>query len=192
MTHSGAITKINQTPAGFPAAAVRHNVYRELISMLPIASVDQTRTFLTNLSIMKPMHEFPDDADEHRIDGEFLRFMNLRVTPEICEVGVKNRRIDKRLIEQILAAKFGEKLHAVPGFFFEESWRLNLPTGCAVWAYTGKSKFFAGILLQPLRTAKRFFLLSSASRGGPKAVNLTAPDRDLFERHHRESSGYQL
>lgn len=44
-----------------------------------------------------------------------------------------------------------------------------------------KAGHYAGILCQPLGELDRYFLLSSAKYGGPRAIPLSADDRRLFE-----------
>ena len=145
--------------------ALRHCVYSDLLDRLPVASVGQTRAFMANLCL-------PASA--------VRKFLMLRVSPEIGETG--RRGLEREVLTDYLAAKYGERLAGVSGFYRNAYGRLmlNLPRGCALYGYRSRLGFYNGILCQPLEEMDTFFLLSSARMGGPKAIRMTEADEALF------------
>ena len=145
--------------------ALRHCVYSDLLDRLPVASVGQTRSFMANLCL-------PSQA--------IKRFLMLRVSPEIGETG--RRGLGRELLIDHLAAKYGERLAGVSGFYRNAYGRLmlNLPRGCALYGYRSRLGFYNGILCQPLEEMDTFFLLSSVRMGGPTAIRMTEADEAFF------------
>lgn len=161
------------------AAALRHVVYRELLFRLPPASVIQAEQFASNLSL----YRFADTQPKRsRIDRVLIW---LCVSPDIA-TATNYRKPTLGDIGQKLAAKFGDRLADVAGFYrHKESgrWKLNLPKGCVLHAYKSRVGFFAGFLCQPLSQIDKYFLLTSAAFGGPKAIRLEETDRQFFEQY---------
>lgn len=154
-------------------AAVRHFVFFDLETYLPVANIEETYLFMSNLAIRKT-----DD----------LRFLGLRVSPD-----------DKTLarIERRLNAKYGEHLSQVPGFYrrsAEYPFHVNLPKACALYFYGerynsfGQPKFYTGVLCQPLERRKSYFLLSSAKLNGPKATSLSPADNLYFTQYEEAAA----
>ncbi len=150
--------------------AIRHVVYTSLIGYLPVASSEQVFKFL---------------AKRRRPWSERMRFMDLRVTPDINETNERGGTLPE--IEHWLGRTYGKHLAVVPGFFPAQDsrlktqdarWRLALPRRCAIHAY-GRP-FVSGILFQPLDRLNSFFLLSSAKLGGPRAARLSGEDQMYF------------
>jgi hypothetical protein len=156
-------------PKNFTRAdAVRHAVLTDLLGMLPVASVDQANRFEANLRL-----------SNGEFDREVFRVkLLLRVTPDISETRV-NRFFGIAEIEQILARRYGETVNLIPGFYRH---RLHLPKRCVLHGYGSRYGFLNGILCQPIDEIDRFFLLSSARFGGPRAIRLRDSERLLFER----------
>lgn len=163
-THFSAFSKVNDQ---IPTAALRHCVYSDLLDFLPIASVSQTFAFISNLSLStKELNP---------------RFLLLRVSPDIGETAFRGMPPDR--LVTFLYEKYGDELGKVSGFYRDASGRLkfNCPQGCALYGYLSSSGHFQGILCQPLKSADRYFLLSSAPFGGPKALRMTASDEIFFK-----------
>lgn len=153
---------------------LRHLVFQNLHSLLPPASIGQADTFVANLRLTR-------FATPARVDSVLLRLV---VSPDIGET--VNYGLDLFEIERQLEKKFGDRLAAVPGFYrHAESGRmkLNLPKRCALYGYRSRINYFAGFLCQPLQFEDRYFLLSSAKFGGPKAVRLEYSDKHFFEQY---------
>lgn len=168
---------VQQTTTDNRLAAVRHAVYDTLLGYLPWASYEQTEQFIANLKLIGDA----GSADDRRIllDQTLLRFLRLRVTPDMGET---RTGATQKEMEMWLAAKYGDRLAEVAGFYRREGgpWRLNLPIRCALYAYRSENGFLRGILCQPLDRLDSFFLLSSAAVGGAKAAPLTPRDRLYF------------
>jgi hypothetical protein len=145
--------------------ALRHCVYSDLLDRLPVASVGQTRSFMANLCL-------PASA--------IKRFLMLRVSPEIGETG--RRGMEREPLIEYLAAKYGERLAGVSGFYRNAYGRimLNLPRGCALYGYRSRLGYYNGILCQPLDSMDSLFLLSSAKYGGPRAIRMSDADEAFF------------
>lgn len=195
----------------FETAALRHAVFRELFLWLAPASIAQTIQFVSNLSLcrreLNKLKEpvcaiyiasrfeymrilnldagvlFEKELIRRRdqvVENTMFRFRDLRVTPDIAEA-TSYRQFSRTKIEQALADKYSEALADVPGFYFSERWRLNLPEGCALYAYRSRLGFINGFLCQPLYAIDKYFLLSSSKYDGSKAVRLTPEDQQYFE-----------
>ena len=147
-------------------AALRHCVYDDVLSFLPVASVSQTRSFMANLCLP--------------VETLNPRFLMLRVSPEIGETGYRGMRPD--LLMLYLLDKYGEQLEQIPGFYRMATGRLklNLPRGCALHGYRSRLGYYNGILCQPLDSMDSLFLLSSAKYGGPKAIRMSDADEAFF------------
>ena len=158
------------------AAALRHCVYSDLLDRLPLASLDQTREFLTNLYL-------PAECVNPR-------FLMLKVSPEIGETPYRGFPLNE--IVRQLEKKYGDDLYKIAGFYRGKGneLKLNLPTGCAFYGYRSELGFYNGILCQPLDTLDVYFLLSSVRFGGQKAIRLTDADRAFFEtgKTHRRAA----
>lgn len=163
-------------------AAVRHAVYRDLLDYLPIASYDQARQFVANLDLCADSGENADAGSrERRINAALVRFLNMRVTPDIAEAGFRGAKLKE--IEYWLNRKYGERLAGVAGFYQRNEaapFRLNLPFNCAMYGYRSDAGFYNGILCQPMNRTDFYFLLSSSKYGGPKALRLTPRDQQYF------------
>jgi hypothetical protein len=224
----------SKLPSAAEIAALRHLVYDELLSMLPVASYEQACRFVANLGLARNGdHAATGSAErERRINAALMRFLTLRVTPELCETRhLFEPPFSIPEIEYFLNRKFGMRLRHVPGFYRRDvanskgprrgnayaptlrsrhgglfsplpvaPFAVNLVPGCALYGYgTGirdkgqghthsasnasprHSPLYAGLLLQPLNEIDRFWLLSSAKHGGPRATPLSAADRQYFE-----------
>jgi hypothetical protein len=166
------------------SAALRHAVYGDLLSMLPIASLRQAQAFAANLALCRnTFNLWERDYRKRRraIDQVMMRLLLLRVSPDIAEATNYKWR-DSSEIESTLADKYGERLKSVAGFYFDRRWRVNLPDRCALRGYRSREGFYTGILCQPLDRADFFFLLSSSKFDGPKAMRLIYADRAFYER----------
>lgn len=163
-THVSVLSKVNDH---LPTAALRHCVYSDLLDFLPIASVSQTFSFIANLSL--PTKELNP------------RFLLLRVSPDIGETTFLGMPPDH--LVTFLYEKYGDELVKVSGFYRDASGRLkfNFPQGCALYGYLSSSGHFQGILCQPLKSAGRYFLISSARLDGPRAVRMTNSDEIFFK-----------
>lgn len=174
------------------SAALRHAVYRDLLSMLPIASVRQAQVFAANLALCRNTFNLwqPDFSIRRRaIDRVMMRLLLLRVSPDLAEVN-SFRGLEQHEIEMNLADKYGERLKSIAGFYRKpatdpnctDRWRANLPEGCALYGYRSREGFYTGILCQPLDRIDYFFLLSSRGQGGYSPMRMTDGDRGFFER----------
>lgn len=166
------------------SAALRHAVYRDLLSMLPIASYRQAQRFAANLALCRnTFNLWERDYRKRRraIDAVMLRLLLLRVSPDIAEADTF-RGWPLMEIESNLADKYGERLRNIAGFYFDNRWRVNLPEGCAINGYRSREGFYAGVLCQPLDRIDYFFLLSSRGQGGFSPMRMTDADRKYFER----------
>jgi hypothetical protein len=146
--------------------ALRDLVYSDLLSFLPPASIDQAQMFIANLGMPKE---------------SIGKFLQLCVSPEIAETPYKT--ISPSEILRLLDDRYGEYITAIAGFYRDGRGRLcwTLPTGCALYGYRSQTNFLNGILCQPLYAIGKFWLLSSAKFGGPKALRLKDSDAALFE-----------
>lgn len=169
-------------------AALRHSVYADLLSMLPIASYRQARAFAANLALCRNQFNLWEN-DFRRRDRAIWRVMQrlllLRVTPDLAEV--KMPSLQQRDIEQRFFDKYGDRLLSVAGFYTHADGgvrvpRVNLPEGCALFGYRSREGFYTGVLCQPIDRIDFYFLLSSSKFDGPKAMRLTEADRAFFER----------
>lgn len=172
-----------RNPQSDAAAVVRHAVYSDLLDYLPIASYDQARQFVANLAIARSASGENADAGsrERRINAALVRFLNMRVTPDIAEAGFRGAK--PKEIEYWLNREYGPRLAAVPGFYRRNEaapFRLNLPFNCAIYGYRSDAGFYNGILCQPTDRHDFYFLLSSSKYGGPKALRLTPRDQQYF------------
>lgn len=167
-------------------AALRHAVYSDLLSMLPIASYRQVQRFAANLALCRnQFSSFERDySKKHRAIFRVMgRLLLLRVTPDLAEVNTPTP--DRRMIELAIEKRFGDRLSAIAGFYTDANngrWRVNLPEGCALYGYRSREGFYTGVLCQPLHQIDFYFLLSSSKFDGPKAMRLTDADRAFFER----------
>jgi hypothetical protein len=165
-------------------AAVRHAVFGDLLSLVPIASYDQSRQFVANLSLAGRLSG-DAVARERQVNALLLRFINLRVTPDLKEA-TYYKWPDLAELERTFNRKYGELLALVPGFHRREPgapFRLNLPFKCALYGYRSAARFYNGILCQPLDRLDTFFLLSSAKFGGPRALRLEPRDQQYFTQY---------
>ncbi len=172
------------------AAAIRHIVYRDLLGLLPLASVRQTVQFIANLALVRNHDYAPNKAKPERDRIETatkLCLLRLKVSPDINCIsdGANGRGIPKSEIERTIVEKHGDGLADIAGFYFDRRWRLNLPEGCALHGYRNREGFYTGILCQPLSQINRYFLLSAAAFGGAKALRLEPSDRIYFEQWNR-------
>jgi hypothetical protein len=165
-------------------AAMRHAVYRDLMIMLPLASVDEAHQFASNLGLIERRETDSAEQIENRVMAVLTRFMRLRVTPSKSDLPEIERYLTSgsplARYEPKLFQGYGELLLDVPGFRRDETGaiRLELPKRSALWTYRDeKDEFFAGILCQPLDQPKRVFLLSSSRYGGPRATPLAERDQ---------------
>lgn len=168
------------------SAALRHAVYADLLSMLPIASCAQVQRFAANLALCRNTFDLWE-RDLRKRDRAIWRVMQrlllLRVTPDLAEIKLPTP--DRRMIELAIEKRFGDRLSAIAGFYTDANngrRRVNLPEGCALYGYRSREGFYTGILCQPLHQIDFFFLLSSSKFDGPKAMRLTDADRAFFER----------
>lgn len=164
------------------SAALRHAVYRDLLSMLPIASYRQVQAFAANLALCRNrLHPTNMRQRTAAIDRVLLRLLLLRVSPDIAEAATfkGSPQIE---IEMNLADKYGDRLRNVAGFYFDNRWRVNLPDGCAFDGYRSREGFYTGILCQPLDRIDYFFLLSSRGQGGFSPIRMTDDARKFYER----------
>lgn len=165
-------------------AALRHAVYRDLLAMLPIASYRQAQRFAANLALCRntfKLWERDFRVRRRAIDRVMMRLLLLRVTPDLAEVE-SFVCMDRGDIEMNLADKYGDRLKAIAGFYFDRRWRVNLPDGCAIHGYRSREGFYTGILCQPLDRIDYFFLLSSRGQGGFSPMRMTDADRKFYER----------
>lgn len=160
--------------------ALRHFVYSDLLSMMPIASYDQAMKFVANLRLCR-------DATPRALDAALMRFLTLRVTPDITG-GTSYKWPTPAEIETYLNRKYGERLRHVAGFVErpadgDQQSAVRLPRNCAAYGYRtdGARGTVAGILFAPIDRPDTYFLLSSARDGGPRAVPLSPEDRKYFE-----------
>lgn len=182
------MTASNRQPITENAAAVRHAVYRDVLDYLPIASYDQARQFVANLALVRDEGRGTRDnsaSRERQINAALVRFMNMRVTPDIAEAAYRGAKLKE--IEYWLNRKYGERLAVVPGFYRRDAetqsrppFRLNLPFNCAMYGYRSDAGFYNGILCQPVDRHDFYFLLSSSKYGGTKALRLTPRDQQYF------------
>ncbi|MEO7672983.1 MAG: hypothetical protein ABIU09_02770 [Pyrinomonadaceae bacterium] len=163
--------------------ALRHVLYRELLSLLPPASIAQTVDFIANLALCRNQFKMSDPAAvrDRAMNNALSLLMPLKVSPDIA-TATNYRKYSRTEIEQIIECKFGNRLADVAGFYKTSRWRVNLPENCALFGYMSRLKFYTGILCQPVDRIDMYFLLSSAKHGGPKAIRLEENDRDFFER----------
>jgi len=198
MTTRAAVSS-QQSVASNREAAIRHAVYRDLLDYLPAASYDQCKQFVVNLNLYRDHIGSGTAAFERTVNAGIIRFNGLRVTPELAETAC--RRLTLAEIERRLAAKYGDKLRHIAGFYRRDAaapFRLNLPFKCVIYGYGShihwyrrplfehadlkpvRMPYYAGILCQPIERLNSFFLLSSAKYGGPKAQRLTPRDEQYF------------
>src|SRR5689334_15869534 len=111
--------------------AVRHVVYRDLLSWLPPASIHQTVSFIANLALCRGKYRLSDPIEKRTAaEREIMkRFILLRVSPDISTTNYRAATL--RTIEDHLARKYGDDLSDIAGFYHLDRWRLNLPEGCA-------------------------------------------------------------
>ena len=167
--------------------ALRHAVYRELHTLLPPASIDQTLQFIANLALCRKIYNTAETVDERNkaISVIVNRFRDLRVSPDIA-LATNLRKLSHSEIEHSIERKFGDSLAEIPGFYLSDRWRLNLPEGCVLYPYRSGLGFINGFLCQPLSYRDRYFLLSSAKYDGFKAIGLR-PEDQLFFQAYKES-----
>lgn len=166
---------VTRNPSLVANAALRHAVFSRVLELLPIATYGQARKFIANLKLCS-------DAEPAAVDLTMMRFLNLRVTPDIG-IATNYRWRTRDEIDDDLNAKFGGHLAEVPGFIRSgDGWRLDLPRNAAVYGYRTNVRRVAGLLIAPLDRLDSFWLLSSAVRGGPKATPLTPADREFFRK----------
>lgn len=152
-------------------AALLHCVYRDLLTYLPIASVGQAETFAANLALMRTGRSRRE---------VFRKLLWLKVSPDIAEA-TTFKWLSKFEIEILFAEKYGDRLAAVPGFYLNDRWRVNLPKRCAFLAYRNRHQAIRGILCQPLDSFEYYFLLSSLKFGGARALRMERFDQEFFE-----------
>jgi hypothetical protein len=163
-------------------AALRHVVFADLISLLPVASVAQAERFAANLALCREVFNSTEYASREReigIHKLMLKLLNLRVSPDVATTNY--RGASKNEIERILSERYGDRLDQIAGFYFKKRWRVNLPENCALHGYKNRLGFYTGILCQPLDRLDMFFLLTSAKFGGERAIRLEEAQRDFFE-----------
>jgi len=162
--------------------ALRHMIYFDLFCLLPIASFQQTQTFIANLALTRGrVHIGMPTLDRQKVLREiYTRLVLLRVSPDLTEAKLPALRN----LEDFFAMKYGDRLDGVAGFYRDDPnrWRLNMPERCALMIYKDRYDHAAGFLCQPLHQTDRFFLLSSRGQAGYSAERLTATDRKFFER----------
>lgn len=171
-------------------AAIRHAVYRDLLDLLPLASYRQTIVFAANLGLVRNYDYSPTAPAGERqkaIDAVLRRLLRLKVSPDLNCIsdGANGRGIPKSEIEKIIVSKYGDRLANIAGFYFDRRWKINLPERCALFGYRNRTGFYTGILCQPIDQANRYFLFSSASFDGPKAIRLEPAERMYFEQWTR-------
>lgn len=173
-------------------AAIREAVYSDLLLLLPAASYGQTERFIANLALSRRAYDQPTEASrESELFRTFQRFLFLKVSPEIGEIGRTGAVRSTAEIERLLSRKYGDRLLAVPGFFCSPNRtdgsapKLNLPEGCALYGYRSRLGFLNGILCQPLDQIDCYFLLSAVRFGGLKALRLEPDDQLYFEQWKR-------
>ena len=163
-------------------AALRHAVYRDVIDFLPAANFDQAHRFAANLALCQGAVRESDAARRQRmVNAVMMRFLMLKVTPDAARTPLRGMTLPE--LERYMSRKYGDRLESIAGFHRRDEhspWRLNLPVGCAAYAYRSATGHYSGILFQPLDQLNRFFLLSSSQLGGPKAVRLTPRDQQYF------------
>jgi hypothetical protein len=148
------------------AAAVRHLVYSELLSILPPASFRQTLQFVSNLAIQRPAFEARTVRERDRIVDRIVnRFCYLKVSPDVAETHASKNAAgrSKREIETALQTRFGERLKEAAGFFFEGRWKINLPEGCALHGYRSQSRILYRRSM-PAVEPDRFLFLALVSK----------------------------
>lgn len=164
-------------------AAIRHLVYSDVIDFMPVASYEQVSRFIANLRLIS---ESDPAKRVRRENAALMRFIRLRVTPDLRQVNARSG-MDVTELERYLNRKWGIHLRFVSGFYQQgHGYRINLPRGCALFGYADQ-KHLGGILCQPLRDLDRFWLLSSAKYGGPRATPLSLMDRQYFTPSHQQS-----
>jgi len=146
--------------------SLRHCVFEDLIALLPPASAPQTQVFMANLRLPKET---------------LSKFLLLRVSPELAETAYRGTRPANIL--EYLDEKYGNRLSLIAGFYRDVRGRLcwTLPSGCVLYGYRSRLGFYNGIFCQPLGQIDKFFLLSSAKFGGPRAIRMLDHDSALFE-----------
>ena len=175
-----------QSPAPAIEKATRHVIFRDLLAFSPIASADQTDRFLANLSAARCIAELTDYGTKERrqsIDRLLMRFISLRVTPDLAETAFIGFRPDQLIAH--LVKRYGDRLATVPGFYrgSDGSWSLNLPSRCFLYGYRSSSGHLAGISCQPFDRINTYFLLSSKRFGGTAAEAMSPIDKAFFEQH---------
>ena len=123
-------------------------------------------------------------SSERKMNSLLMRFIRLCVTPDISETAYSGG--DQPEIERWLNRTYGERLECVSGFYRRTDgtpFRLNLPFKCALSGYKSAGGFFDGILCQPFDSLNKYFLLSSAKFGGPKAIPLRPRDQQYFTQY---------
>ena len=161
--------------------ALRHAVYSDLLHRLPIASYEQARRFVGNLKLVRADDARDRAARERKINAALMRFLNLRVTPDIAESSFRGQT--KKEIEFWLNRKYGDRLRHIAGLYQLDDagpFKLNLPFESAMYGYRSATGHFSGILCQPIDKPNFYFLLTSSKFGGPKAVRLTPQDQQYF------------
>jgi hypothetical protein len=146
--------------------ALRDLVYADLLSLLPVASADQTDLFMANLRL-------PEAA--------VWKFLDLKVSPELGETVFNG--LNPRTALWYLNGRYGNVICEIAGFYRDGRGALSwtVPGGCALYGYRSRTGAYNGILCQPLYAIDKFWLLSSSKFGGPKALRLTDHDAALFE-----------
>lgn len=164
------------------SAALRHVVYRDLMMLLPIASVEQTEQFAANLALCRnKLNSYePSRVKEKTVRNVLKRLRLLRVSPDIA-TATNYPKLSKGEIEIFMADKFGDRLKIIAGFYFKNRWRVNLPESCAFIEYRSSLGFNRGVMCQPTYSIDSYFLLSSSKFDGPKALRMEQSDRDFFE-----------
>lgn len=174
-------TIANQQTVSDVSAALRHVVYRDLMSLLPIASVYQVEQFAANLALCRAVGGQRSAVSKEKIMRKIIgRLRLLRVSPDIA-TATNYTKPSRGEIEIFMARKFGDRLKEVAGFYFKDRWRVNLPESCAFIEYRSSLGFNRGVLCQPLYSIDSYFLLSSSKFDGPKALRMEQTDRDFFE-----------
>lgn len=161
--------------------AFRHLVYSDVLYFLPIASYEQARVFVSNLKLVNAADCRDRESRERKINAGLMRFLNLRVTPDVAESSFRGMQYKE--LEVYLNRKYGDLLRHVAGFYRRNDkapFRLNLPFRSAMYGYHGDTGHYNGILCQPLDRNHFYFLLSSSKYGGPKAIILTPQDQQYF------------
>lgn len=156
---------------------LRDLVFQDILTHLPYASCDQAERFIDNIGIL------PDGDELKRCRAKqsaLYFFMSLRVTTDLNETA-KVIFSPAEIVAALYRIYGAERLLSVPGFYRGPLGviRLNLPSRCAVHGYRN-GRYLSGLLFQPLDRPCRFFLLSSARFGGPKAEPMPAVLRQLL------------